>query len=171
MDIQTLVASVVCALLSILCLIVIILFIIKKKTKSTHTNDDTEANFTPIQTGKHDNKPNLSLLLRLSFILAEEGVYSKPCVSHNPNIKADTKCQLDEVDDNPNSSNSILSKSLNDAFCSENIVDSTPSSMNTEESKIQPFSPICVDVTNGNYMIMKKQRLSILMSDNIVCYE
>jgi hypothetical protein len=162
MDIQTVVASVVCALLSIICLIAIIIFILKKKTKSTHTNDDTEANLTPIRNGKHHNKPNLSLLLRLSVILAEEGVYSKPCESHSPNIK-------EEEDDKPN--NSILSKSLNDAFCSENNLDSTPSTKSIEESKILAFSPICVDVNNDNYIIMQKQRLSILMSDNIICYE
>ena len=168
MDIQTVVASVVCALLSIICLVVIILFIIRKKTKSTNTNDDTEADLTPIKTVKHDSKPNLSLLLRLSFILAEEGVYSKPCVSHNPNIKEESKCRKDE-DLKPN--NSILSKSLNDAFCSENNLDSTPSTKSMEESKILAFSPICVDFNNDNYIIMQKQRLSILMSDNIVCYE
>ena len=105
----------------------------------------------------------------MSFILAEEGVYSKPCVSHNPNIKEESKWHKEEEDDKPN--NSILSKSLNDAFCSENNLDSTPSTKSIEESKILPFSPICVDFHNDNYIIMQKQRLSILMSDNIVCYE
>ena len=94
-----------------------------------------------------DMKPrkfNLSLLHHLSFILADEGVYDH---------------HLEKVSETPAR---ITSQSLNDAFCSSRIVDG--------DDNITPFSPVFVENENDHYINMQKQRLSILLSDNIVYY-
>ena len=153
-------------------MVVIVIFIIRKRGKTIETNEeDAESNHTPIKIRKHD-KPNLSLLLRLSFILAEEGIYSKSLVKQAPVFESESKCDRKEKEENSFLSKSSVRESLNDAFCSENHIKATPSGKHMEEKNILVFSPVSVENNNNDdYVIMKKQRWSILMSDNIVCYQ
>ena len=60
---------------------------------------------------------------------------------------------------------------MNDAFCSANNCDYTASIGNIEEGNILAFSPIYVDANKDNYLTVHKQRWSILISKNILCYE
>ena len=121
------------------------------------TNDDeSETNVTPNLTIKHGNKQNLSLLLHLSFILAEED---------------ESNCSREAIDDSSTSRNNNLSLSMNDAFCSTNKLDYTPSVGDVEEGNIIAFSPMVVDANTDNCITVHKQRLSILISKNVLCYE
>ena len=122
----------------ILILLIIIMIIIRRKKSITEKDQDVEV---------VDMKPqkfNLSLLHRLSFILADEEIYDR---------------HLAKATETPQRSPSQL---LNDAFCSSTVGDG--------DNNITPFSPVFVEDDNDHYINMQKQRLSILSSDNIVYY-
>ena len=113
MDRNNLVLSSVCGIFIILCIIIAIIFIIKRRKKSISTNDQSpEAQKSPMK--KIVNKTIGS------FILAEEGIYSKPCITSTPHRTVE-----DILD---SSSNSNTDSSLSD-------VSSSTSSIHSEENE------------------------------------
>ena len=113
MDRNILVLSSVSGIVLISCIIIAIIFLIKSRKKSTSPNDQSpEAQKSPMK--KLVNKTIGS------FILTEEGVYSKPCITSTPHRTVE-----DILD---SSSNSNTDSSLSD-------VSSSTSSIHSEENE------------------------------------
>ena len=115
MDRNILVLSSVSGIVLILCIIIAIIFLIKRRKKSTSPND---------QSPEAQNSPMKKLVNKTigSFILTEEGVYSKPCLTSTPHRT------VEDILDSSSSSSSNMNSSLSD-------VSSSTSSIHSDENE------------------------------------
>ena len=119
----------------IICLGAILIFIVKRKKKTRNQNDEIcEAQLSPIWTTKCKNKVNGS------FILADEGVYSKPYITSTPYRKEESyRCKVD-VHDSSSSSQSNFNSSMSEDSTSANNLDRTQSIGDIVEGNFVSFS-------------------------------